>query len=157
MCNLQKEKALPRPRLDLMNADCFAHSVSLLFDLSAGLDMIDYSSLDDRLRNCGDICGTAHVWFSGQEVVYDCRKLRGASPVATMNSIPFPAFVYIVLFASCTSGYWVNIDVRMLHLLCCGQGRCDKPNKNQLCTLDIPLHCSPINYIITLILVLVQN
>lgn len=69
MSYLLKEKTLSMSRLGLMNADCFVHSVSLLFDPSAGLDMIDYSSLDDRLRNCGDNCGTALVWFSGQEVV----------------------------------------------------------------------------------------
>lgn len=37
-------------RLGLMNADCFEHSASFLLDLSAALDVIDHSSLDDKLR-----------------------------------------------------------------------------------------------------------
>lgn len=45
-------------RLGLINADCFGRSASILLDLSAALDMTDHSSLEDKLRNFLDICGT---------------------------------------------------------------------------------------------------
>lgn len=68
-----------------MNADCFEHSALFLLDLSAALDMIDHSSVDENLRNCIDI-------FAESPWVHNFKKQK----IVPMRSPSIPTQYYVL-------------------------------------------------------------